>query len=45
MDKVLFVEDDNDLGMAIEFTLKGEGLEVIRVSTVQDAKDQYENNK
>ncbi|MFC8056321.1 response regulator transcription factor [Bacillus cereus] len=44
MDKVLFVEDDNDLGMAIEFTLKGEGLEVIRVSTVQDAKDQYENN-
>lgn len=45
MDKVLFVEDDNDLGMAIEFTLKGEGLEVIRVSTVQDAIDQYENNK
>ncbi|WP_260288680.1 response regulator transcription factor [Peribacillus aracenensis] len=44
MDKILFVEDDEALAMAIEFSLKGERYEVIRVSTVKGAKQQYDNN-
>ncbi|MBU5484038.1 response regulator transcription factor [Clostridium sp. MSJ-11] len=38
MNRLLLVEDDESLALGIEFTLKDEGYEVIRVATVEDAK-------
>ncbi|SFX10805.1 DNA-binding response regulator, OmpR family, contains REC and winged-helix (wHTH) domain [Thermoactinomyces sp. DSM 45891] len=38
MDKILFVEDDESLGLAIEFSLKSEGFDVTRVTTVAESK-------
>ncbi|MBV7271722.1 response regulator transcription factor [Clostridium sp. PL3] len=38
MDKLLLVEDDESLAMGIEFTLKDEGYEVYRASTVKEAR-------
>ncbi|WP_131848704.1 response regulator transcription factor [Baia soyae] len=43
MDKILFVEDDESLGMAIEFSLKSEGFDVTRVTTVAESKLQFQN--
>lgn len=38
MNRLLLVEDDESLALGIEFTLKDEGYEVIRVATVEEAK-------
>ncbi|OJD69799.1 response regulator transcription factor (plasmid) [Bacillus tropicus] len=42
--KILLVEDDEALGIAIEFSLRNEGYEVIRASSVQEAKYQFVHN-
>jgi two-component system response regulator VicR len=39
MDKLLLVEDDEPLALGIEFTLKDEGYEIFRTSTVKETKD------
>jgi len=39
MDRLLLVEDDEPLALGIEFTLKDEGYEVFRASTVKETKD------
>jgi two-component system, OmpR family, response regulator VicR len=39
--KILLVEDDEALGIAIEFSLRNEGYEVIRASTVKKAKHEF----
>lgn len=44
MNKILLVEDDEALGLAIEFSLKNEGYEVIRASSVKEAKNQFDHN-
>ncbi|MGL5068363.1 MAG: response regulator transcription factor [Sarcina sp.] len=41
MSKVLLLEDDDALAMAIEFNLEEEGFTVERVSTVKDAKSKF----
>lgn len=41
MDKLLLVEDDESLAMGIEFTLKDEGYEVYRSSTVKEAQNTF----
>lgn len=41
MKKILLVEDDEALGLAIEFSLKNEGYEVVRASSVKEAKHQF----
>ncbi|KMY31806.1 transcriptional regulator [Lysinibacillus xylanilyticus] len=43
MNKILLVEDDEALGLAIEFSLKNEGYEVIRASSVKEARNQYDH--
>lgn len=40
----MLVEDDEALGLAIEFSLKNEGYEVIRASSVKEAKNQFDHN-
>ncbi|MBE5106502.1 response regulator transcription factor [Bacillus thuringiensis] len=42
--KILLVEDDEALGLAIEFSLRNEGYEVTRVSSVKEAKHQFVHN-
>ncbi|PGX19394.1 DNA-binding response regulator [Bacillus cereus] len=42
--KILLVEDDEALGIAIEFSLRNEGYEVIRASSVKEAKHQFVHN-
>ncbi|MDP4144470.1 MAG: response regulator transcription factor [Bacillota bacterium] len=45
MNRLLLVEDDEPLALGIEFTLKDEGYEVIRTSTVAKAKKIFEAEK
>ncbi|MGQ0417161.1 DNA-binding response regulator, partial [Bacillus sp. HC-TM] len=42
--KILLVEDDEALGIAVEFSLRNEGYEVIRASSVKEAKHQFVHN-
>ncbi|CUB12710.1 Transcriptional regulatory protein YycF [Bacillus cereus] len=42
--EILLVEDDEALGLAIEFSLRNEGYEVIRASSVKEAKHQFVHN-
>lgn len=44
MNRLLLVEDDNALAVAIEFTLNDEGYEVLRVDTVEEGKKAVLNN-
>lgn len=44
LSNILLVEDDEALGLAIEFSLKNEGYEVIRASSVKEAKHQYDHH-
>ncbi|TVX93348.1 response regulator transcription factor [Paenibacillus agilis] len=44
MHKILLVEDDEALGLAIEFSLKNEGYEVVRATSVKEAKYQFDNH-
>ncbi|MBU7320203.1 response regulator transcription factor [Paenibacillus oleatilyticus] len=44
MNKILLVEDDEALGLAIEFSLINEGYEVVRVSSVKEAKQQFDRH-
>lgn len=44
MKKILLVEDDEALGLAIEFSLSNEGYEVIRATSVKEAKIQFNDN-
>lgn len=41
MSRILFVEDDTDLGYALDFSLIDEGFEVVRVATIQEAKSKF----
>lgn len=41
MSRILFVEDDTDLGYALDFSLIDEGFEVVRVGTIQEAKSKF----
>ncbi|MFJ6209450.1 response regulator transcription factor [Lysinibacillus sp. NPDC092081] len=43
MNKILLVEDDEALGLAIEFSLRNEGYEVIRASSVKEARIQFDH--
>ncbi|GAB0169811.1 response regulator transcription factor [Lysinibacillus sp. CTST325] len=43
MKKILLVEDDEALGLAIEFSLRNEGYEVIRASSVKEARNQFDH--
>lgn len=45
MNKLLLVEDDEALALGIEFTLKDEGYEVLRVDTVSQGKDLFQKEK
>ncbi|MGG4440544.1 response regulator transcription factor [Brevibacillus fortis] len=44
MNKILLVEDDEALGLAIEFSLKNEGYEVVRATSVKEAKHQFDQH-
>lgn len=44
MNKILLVEDDEALGLAIEFSLRNEDYEVIRATSVKEAKCQFNDN-
>lgn len=44
MKKILLVEDDEVLAMATEFSLVEEGYTVKHVLTVEDAKNEMNNN-
>jgi len=41
---ILLVEDDEALGLAIEFSLKNEGYEVVKASSVKEAKHQFDHH-
>lgn len=41
MTKILFVEDDDALGCALEFSLMDEGYNIIRACTINEAKNQF----
>ncbi|MEQ7049684.1 response regulator transcription factor [Paenibacillaceae sp. P-4] len=43
MSNILLVEDDEALGLAIEFSLKNEGYEVAKASSVREAKQQFDH--
>lgn len=43
LSNILLVEDDEALGLAIEFSLKNEGYEVVKASTVKEAKQQFDD--
>lgn len=45
MSKLLLVEDDESLAIGIEFTLKSEGYEVLRTSTVMNGKNLFNNEQ
>jgi DNA-binding response OmpR family regulator len=45
MNRLLLVEDDEALALGIEFTLKDEGYEVLRASTVEEGKALFEGGK
>lgn len=45
MNRLLLVEDDEALALGIEFTLKDEGYEVIRASTLEEGKALFEEGK
>lgn len=45
MINILFVEDDMALGYALEFSLVDEGFNVLRVDTLQDARNKFSNEK
>lgn len=45
MINILFVEDDMALGYALEFSLVDEGFNVVRVDTLQDARNKFSNEK
>lgn len=45
MAKILFVEDDDALGFALEFSLTDEGYNITRACTINDAKTQFNENK
>lgn len=45
MINILFVEDDMALGYALEFSLVDEGFNVVRVDTLQDARNKFTNEK
>lgn len=45
MNRLLLVEDDEALALGIEFTLKDEGYEVIRASTLEEGKALFEGGK
>lgn len=45
MINILFVEDDMGLGYALEFSLIDEGFNVVRVDTLQDARNKFSNDK
>lgn len=44
LSKILLVEDDEALGLAIEFSLKNEGYEVVRATSVKEAKYQFNHH-
>ncbi|MCR8645370.1 response regulator transcription factor [Paenibacillus sp. N1-5-1-14] len=44
MSNILLVEDDGSLGLAIEFSLKNEGFEVVKASSVKEAKHQFDHH-
>ncbi|MDR0266888.1 response regulator transcription factor [Paenibacillus sp.] len=44
MSRILLVEDDEALGLAIEFSLKNEGYEVVKASSVKEAKNQFDHH-
>ncbi|UHA73347.1 response regulator transcription factor [Paenibacillus sp. 481] len=44
MNKILLVEDDEALGLAIEFSLKNEGYEVVRATSVKEAIHQFDTH-
>ncbi|MFF2154818.1 response regulator transcription factor [Paenibacillus chitinolyticus] len=44
MSTLLLVEDDEALGLAIEFSLKNEGYEVVKASSVKEAKHQFDHH-
>ncbi|MBG9737025.1 transcriptional regulator [Paenibacillus alvei] len=43
LSSILLVEDDEALGLAIEFSLKNEGYEVVKASSVKEAKHQFDH--
>jgi two-component system, OmpR family, response regulator VicR len=45
MKKLLLVEDDEALALGIEFTLKDEGYEVVRVGTLAHGRDLFQSEK
>lgn len=45
MDRILLLEDDEALALGVEFTLKDEGYDVVRCSSVSDAKTNFDNGK
>lgn len=45
MDRILLLEDDEALALGVEFTLKDEGYEVVRCSSVSDAKTNFDEGK
>lgn len=45
MSKLLLVEDDEALAIGIEFTLKDEGYDVLRVGTFKEGKELFETEK
>jgi Response regulators consisting of a CheY-like receiver domain and a winged-helix DNA-binding domain len=45
LSKLLLVEDDESLAIGIEFTLKDEGYEVLRASTIKKAHEVFEEGE
>lgn len=45
MNKILFVEDDDALGYALEFSLIDEGYDITRACTIKQAKDYFNGKK
>lgn len=45
MDRILLLEDDEALALGVEFTLKDEGYDVVRCSSVSDAKTNFDEGK
>ena len=45
MSKLLLVEDDEPLAMGIEFTLKDEGYELEKASTLKDGKYMFDHGQ
>ncbi|MEG0773509.1 response regulator transcription factor [Clostridium sp.] len=45
MNKLLLVEDDEALALGIEFTLKDEGYDVLRVDTLSQGRDLFQKEK